>query len=82
VIDQNHACSGLRAACTSLEAADLLAILPLTKPPLFDAHQETTVEGLYAAGDIVSDLHQLAVATAHAAVATTAIHNRLDRNLR
>ena len=47
-----------------------------------DAHQETTVEGLYAAGDTVSDLHQLAVATGHAAVAATAIHNRLERNLR
>ena len=47
-----------------------------------DVHQETTVEGLYAAGDIVSDLHQLAVATGHAAVAATAIHNRLGRNLR
>ena len=47
-----------------------------------DAHQETTVEGLYAAGDTVSDLHQLAVATGHAAVAATAIHNRLERNPR
>ena len=45
-----------------------------------DAHQETSVEGLYAAGDIVSDLHQLAVATGHAAIAATAIHNRLGRN--
>jgi thioredoxin reductase (NADPH) len=47
-----------------------------------DAHQETTVEALYAAGDTVSDLHQLAVATGHAAVAATAIHNRLERNPR
>jgi thioredoxin reductase (NADPH) len=35
------------------------------------------VECLYAAGDVVSDLHQLAVATGHAAIAATAIHNRL-----
>jgi thioredoxin reductase (NADPH) len=34
-----------------------------------DAHQRTTVEGLYAAGDVVADLHQLSVATAHAAIA-------------
>jgi thioredoxin reductase (NADPH) len=47
-----------------------------------DAHQQTTVECLYAAGDIVSDLHQLAVATGHAAIAATAIHNRLHRNPR
>jgi thioredoxin reductase (NADPH) len=47
-----------------------------------DAHQQTTVECLYAAGDVVSDLHQLAVATGHAAIATTAIHNRLHQNPR
>ena len=47
-----------------------------------DDHQRTTVEGLYAAGDVVTDLHQLSVATAHAAIAATEIHNRLERNLR
>ena len=35
-----------------------------------------------AAGDIVSDLHQLAVATGHAAIAATTIHNSLGRNPR
>jgi thioredoxin reductase (NADPH) len=30
----------------------------------------------------VSDLHQLTVATGHAAVAATNIHNRLPANLR
>ena len=47
-----------------------------------DDHQQTTIEGLYAAGDVVSDLHQLAVATGHAAIAATSIHNCLGRNLR
>jgi thioredoxin reductase (NADPH) len=47
-----------------------------------DAKQATSVEGLYAAGDVVSDLHQLSVAEGHAAVAATAIHNRLPRNFR
>ena len=47
-----------------------------------DAHQRTSVDGLYAAGDVVTDLHQLSVATAHAAIAATDIHNRLARNLR
>jgi thioredoxin reductase (NADPH) len=42
-----------------------------------DAHQRTTIEGLYAAGDVVADLHQLSVATAHAAIAATDIHNSL-----
>jgi len=47
-----------------------------------DAHQQTTVRGLYAVGDVVSDLHQIAVGTGHAAVAATHIHNSLPRNFR
>jgi thioredoxin reductase (NADPH) len=37
--------------------------------------QETTIEGLYAIGDVVSDLHQISVAFGHAAVAACRIHN-------
>jgi thioredoxin reductase (NADPH) len=47
-----------------------------------DDKQRTTVPGLYAAGDVVSDLHQLSIAEAHAAIAATDIHNSLPRNLR
>jgi thioredoxin reductase (NADPH) len=47
-----------------------------------DAHQQTTVQGLYAVGDVVSDLHQIAVGTGHAAVAATHIHGCLPRNFR
>ena len=47
-----------------------------------DDHQQTSIEGLYAAGDVVTDLHQLSVAIGHAAVAATAIHNRLPSNPR
>jgi thioredoxin reductase (NADPH) len=47
-----------------------------------DDHQRTSVDGLFGAGDVVTDLHQLSVATGHAAVAATAIHNRLARNFR
>jgi thioredoxin reductase (NADPH) len=47
-----------------------------------DEHQQTTVDGLYAIGDVVSDLHQISVATGHAAIAATAIHNRLRENPR
>jgi thioredoxin reductase (NADPH) len=42
-----------------------------------DAHQQTTVDGLYAAGDVSVDLNQISVAAGHAAIASTAIHNRL-----
>jgi thioredoxin reductase (NADPH) len=44
-----------------------------------DSHQQTTVPDLYAAGDVVSALNQISVATGHAAIAATAIHNRLGR---
>jgi len=45
---------------------------------LTDAHQRTSVLDVYACGDIVhASLKQIAVATAHAAIAATAIHNRL-----
>ena len=49
---------------------------------LVDAHQCTSVEGLYAIGDVVSDINQISVGTGHAAIAATAIHNRLGRNFR
>ena len=44
-----------------------------------DLHQATSVPGLYAAGDVVRGLNQIAVATAEAAVAATDIHNRLRK---
>ena len=47
-----------------------------------DDRQSTTIDGLFGAGDVVADLHQLSVATGHAAIAATAIHNRLARNAR
>jgi len=48
---------------------------------LVDNKQQTTVPGIYAAGDVVSDLHQVVVAEGHAAVAATALHNSLPLNL-
>ncbi|MFC7399874.1 NAD(P)/FAD-dependent oxidoreductase [Chelatococcus sp. GCM10030263] len=44
-----------------------------------DPHQETSVAGLYAAGDVVNELNQISVAFGHAAIAATAIHNELTR---
>ena len=49
---------------------------------IVDAHQQTTVPGLYAAGDMVKALNQMAVGMAHAATAATAIHNALSHNPR
>ena len=42
-------------------------------------HQETSIAGLYAAGDLVRGLNQIAVANGEAAIAATAIHNRLPK---
>ncbi len=47
-----------------------------------DAHMQTSVDGLYAVGDVVDGLNQISVAVGHAAIAATAIHNRLPRNWR
>ena len=47
-----------------------------------DDKQQTSVDGLYAIGDVVSALNQISVAVGHAAIAATAIHNRLPRNFR
>ena len=44
-----------------------------------DRHQQTSVSGLYAVGDIASGLNQISVAVGQAALAATAIHNRLPR---
>ncbi|MCR5878580.1 NAD(P)/FAD-dependent oxidoreductase [Phenylobacterium sp. J367] len=40
-------------------------------------HQETSVPGLYAAGDVVRGLNQISTAEGEAAIAATDIHNRL-----
>jgi thioredoxin reductase (NADPH) len=47
-----------------------------------DDHQCTTVPGLYAVGDVVCGLNQIAVAAGQAAVAATRIHNHLPRVMR
>jgi thioredoxin reductase (NADPH) len=40
-------------------------------------HQETSIGGCYAAGDLVRGLNQISVAEGEAAIAATDIHNRL-----
>lgn len=42
-----------------------------------DAHQASNVPGVYVAGDVVEGLDQISVAMGQAAIAATAIHNRL-----
>ena len=44
---------------------------------LIDCHSQTTVPGLYAAGDVTQGLNQIVVAMGQAAKAATRIHNSL-----
>lgn len=44
---------------------------------IVNSHQMTSIEGLYAAGDLVRGLNQITVAEAEAAIAATDMHNRL-----
>jgi thioredoxin reductase (NADPH) len=44
---------------------------------IVDRHQRTSVPGLYAAGDVVSGLSQISVASGHAAIAATTINASL-----
>ncbi len=41
-------------------------------------HQETSVPGIYAAGDLVSQINQISVAFGQATIAAVRIHNTLD----
>ncbi len=47
-----------------------------------DKNHQTSVTGLYAAGDVVSELDQITVAFGHAALAATHIHNALPQSRR
>lgn len=45
-----------------------------------DDHQQTSVPGLYAAGDVVRGLNQISTAEGEGAIAATDVHNRLERD--
>ncbi|WP_207458366.1 FAD-dependent oxidoreductase [Azospirillum sp. SYSU D00513] len=58
----------------------VMALGPLTAADgrlSVDRHQQTSVEGLFAAGDVVEGLNQISVGMGQAAIAATAIHRRL-----
>lgn len=61
--------------------ADLAAMLGVKLQPdnriVTDSHQQTSIEGCYAAGDIVTGLNQLGVAMAQGEIAAVDLHNRL-----
>ncbi|WP_421682221.1 NAD(P)/FAD-dependent oxidoreductase [Stutzerimonas urumqiensis] len=45
---------------------------------IVDDHLQTSVNGLFAIGDVVTGLKQMSVAVGHAAQAATAVHNSLE----
>jgi thioredoxin reductase (NADPH) len=62
--------------------SDLALALGAERDPdgalLVDSHCQTTVKGLYAAGDVVRGLDQIVLGMGHAATAATHIHNRCE----
>lgn len=70
--------SALGLRCRSSLATALGAASDDRGALIVDAHNRTTVAGLYAAGGVVKGLDQVVVAIGHAAVAATDIHNRCD----
>lgn len=47
-----------------------------------DEHQRTSIPGVWAIGDVVDALDQMAVAIGHAAIATTDVHNSLTNGIK
>jgi thioredoxin reductase (NADPH) len=76
-IDVDMIYPALGAVANTGLAADLGVTLTAEGGLRTDRHGLTDVPGLYAAGDVVEALHQIAVAAAQAAAAATAIHNSL-----
>lgn len=75
VIEFDYIYSALGSVKNNKLAIDLK--LKLKKGSLVVSHnQETSLKGVFAAGDIVSGLHQICVATSQAAIAASAIHER------
>ncbi|MFL5295250.1 MAG: NAD(P)/FAD-dependent oxidoreductase [Phenylobacterium sp.] len=71
--------SALGATPCSKLATDAGAILDANGRLFVDDHQQTSVAGLYAAGDVVRGLNQISTAAGEGAIAATDVHNSLRR---
>lgn len=69
--------SALGVTPRALLATDAGARLAADGRLLVGEHQETSVPGLYAAGDVVRGLNQISVAEGEGAIAATDVHNAL-----
>ncbi len=71
--DTMYACLGVRPHA---ELAEQLGVTLAQERTIdTDRRQATNIEGVFAAGDVVYALDQIAVAFGHAAIAATAMHN-------
>ena len=81
VSGKTYAFDTLYSALGSLPQTELLRPLGVQLTPNgcipCTDHQCSSMDGLYAAGDIVEGLDQISTAMGHAAVAAVAVHNRL-----
>ena len=79
---QEHRFDVLYSALGLKYRSDLAVSLDAEHDPsgslIVDSHCQTSVKGLYAAGDIVRGIDQIVVAMGHAAVAATHIHNHCE----
>ena len=75
--DTMYAALGSRANSGLAEELGLSLIDEACIPP--GDHMRTALEGIWAAGDVVTGLDQISVAMGHAAVAATSIHNWLPK---
>ncbi|MGI8841178.1 MAG: NAD(P)/FAD-dependent oxidoreductase [Caulobacteraceae bacterium] len=75
VFDTFYSALGMTARCSLATA--LGAAVSDGGCLMVNQHQMTSVEGLYAAGDVVRGLNQISIAQAEGAIAATDIHNRL-----
>lgn len=80
--DSETSCESLYCALGVRVHADLGRVLGVrcdeTGYLVVDEHHQTSVEGLYAAGDVAQGLNQIVVATGGAAIAASAMHRRLE----
>ncbi len=69
--------AGLGVTPRATLATDAGAKLDKSGRLIVGEHQETSVAGLYAAGDVVRGLNQISVAQGEGAIAATDVHNTL-----
>lgn len=78
---QTHRFDAVYSALGTLKRSELARMIDATLTDegciITSPHQQTSIKGVFAAGDIARGLNQISVAMGEAAIAATAIHNTL-----